>query len=141
MKKLWVITALVICYFFSSTAVLAQELGEFCWKQKNSQCTLKLNATQHNSFFSFVGNEICPGGEFSDGLSHVSGSGFISDNQVNIGLYFISIFNIDPAISITIPSELIGAINLSDLSIIAVYDDNALLFLQQVNYASAVCDS
>ncbi len=126
MKKLWVITALVICYFFSSTAVLAQELGEFCWKQKNSQCTLKLNATQHNSFFSFVGNEICPGGE----LSHVSGSGFISDNQVNIGLKFISESTFPTEIPIINSFDLFGIINLSDLS-----------FSSALTYVPTICDS
>ncbi len=68
MKKLWMTTALATCYFFSSTAVLAQELGEFCWNETNTLCALRLNATQHNSFFSFVGNEICPD---EPSLSHV----------------------------------------------------------------------
>ena len=139
MKKLWVITALVTGYFFSSTAVLAQELGEFCWKQENTQCTLKLNATQHNDFFSFIGNKICPSGE-SHGHGHVSGSGFISDNQVNIGLYFIDAFNLLPALLVAISYELIGAINLSDLSLTGTTTNNIDSTLQQENYVSAVCE-
>ena len=128
MKKLWVITALVTCYFFSSTAVLAQELGEFCWIQENTQCTLKLNATQHNDFFSFVGNKICPNGE----LSHVSGSGFISDNQINIGLKFISESTFPTEIPETQninTSLLFDKINLSDLS-----------FSSDLTYVPAICD-
>ncbi len=113
MKNLWITTALVTCYFFSSTPVLAQELGEFCWKETDTLCILKLNATQHNNFFSFIGNEVCPDEET---LTHVNGSGFISDNQVNIGLTFISQFNFLPAISVTITSGLAGTINLPNLS-------------------------
>ncbi len=139
MKKLWPIMTLVICYFFSSTTVLAQELGEFCWKETNTLCVLKLNTTQHNSFFSFIGNEVCPDGAFS----HVSGSGFISDNQVNVGLNVISEFRFLPEISVIISYELMGAINLSDLSFSAAKTDtNAIQVTQQrANYISAVCDS
>ena len=137
MKKLWITTALVICYFFSSTAVLAQEFGEFCWKETNTLCVLKLNATKHNSFFSFIGNEICPNEPL---LSHVSGSGFISDNQVNIGLNFISHFGFLPAISVTTTSGLFGTINLPGLSFSGVSTINDAV-QKQANYVSAVCDS
>ncbi len=137
MKKLWITTALVTCYFFSSTVVLAQELGEFCWKETNTLCILKLNATQHNSFFSFIGNEICPHESL---LSHVNGSGFISDNQVNIGLNFISNVIFLPAVSITTTSGLFGTINLPDLSFsgVSTFNDAEQ---KQANYVSAVCDS
>lgn len=137
MKNLWITTALVTCYFFSSTAVLAQELGEFCWKEANSLCVLRLNATQHNNFYSFIGNEICPDEET---VTHVNGSGFISDNQVNIGLTFISQSILLPAISFTTTYGLAGTINLSDFSFssaITVTED----VQKQANYVSAVCDS
>lgn len=137
MKNLWITTALVTCYFFSSTAVLAQELGEFCWKEADSLCVLRLNATQHNNFYSFIGNEICPDEET---LTHVNGSGFISDNQVKIGLTFISQFNFLPAVSVTTTYGLAGTINLPDLSFsgVTTFTENVP---QHTNYVSAVCDS
>ena len=137
MKKLWITTLLLTCCFFSSTSVLAQELGEFCWKETNTSCVLKLNATQHNNFYSFIGNEICPDVET---LTHVNGSGYISDNQFNIGLTFISQFNFLPAVSVTTTYGLAGTINLPDLSfsgVTTITED----VQKQANYVSAACES
>lgn len=115
MRKVFITQTLAALYFSASSVTFAQELGEFCWKERGSSCVLKLNVSQHNNFFSFIGNEICPDAART---SHATGSGFIRGDKVNIGINFIAQEpGTDPAIPLTFKYGLFGTINLSDFLI------------------------
>jgi hypothetical protein len=104
MKKISISIAFLSSIFFTPSIVLAStELGEFCWQSTQNSCVLKLQATQNGNYFSFQGKEICSG-TISGGIhswltdsnavnvsAHIpSGSGYITEGQVEIGLSIIA---------------------------------------------------
>ncbi len=136
MKHLYITTTLVTFYLFASSVAFAQELGEFCWKERGSTCVLKLNVTQHNKFYSFVGNEICPDVART---AHATGSGYTNGGQVNFGLNFIAQEpGTDPAIPLsTYKYGLFGTINLADLFLSGQLD----IVDEPANYDATACGS
>lgn len=149
--------------FTSSLTSAAQELGEFCWQSTRDSCVLRLQVTQHDNYFSFLGKQSCSGEykgnedfsglDISEVNSHVTGSGYVNGNQAKIGLNFIDFTRISGLNSsdwtganvgddYDSNNSLFGEINLSDLSLIGKSTNNNTQHNDEPpNYTNIACGS